>query len=102
MERWAHGQSFVGHHRTSYGECRTKMQGLVVIAQTSVRNGADTRLRRFYHDIQGKSKKSFLLQFEVDMGTVRKPTNESDKATLARVEKEMAKPRIAKSARKDA
>ena len=50
----------------------------------------------------GKSRKSFLLQFEVDMGTVTKPTNESDKATLARVEKEMAKPRIAKSARKEA
>jgi hypothetical protein len=36
------------------------------------------------------------------MGTVRKPRDESDKATLARVEKEMAQPRIAKSARKDA
>jgi hypothetical protein len=36
------------------------------------------------------------------METVRKPTNESDKATLARVEKDMAKPRIAKSARKEA
>ena len=35
------------------------------------------------------------------MGTVRKPTNEAYKATLARVEKEMAKPRIAKSARED-
>jgi hypothetical protein len=34
------------------------------------------------------------------MRTVRKPRNEFDKATLARVEKEMAKPRIAKSARK--
>ena len=50
--------------------------------------------------ILGKSRKSFLLQFEVDMGSVRKPRNESDKAILARVEKEMAKPRIAKSARK--
>ena len=36
------------------------------------------------------------------METVRKPRIESSKATLARVEKEMAKPRIAKSARKDA
>jgi hypothetical protein len=36
------------------------------------------------------------------MGTITKPTNESDKAILARVEKEMAKPRIAKSARKGA
>jgi hypothetical protein len=34
------------------------------------------------------------------METAPKATNESDKATLARVEKEMAKPRIAKSARK--
>jgi hypothetical protein len=36
------------------------------------------------------------------MGAARKPRNESDKATLARVKKEMAQPRIAKSARKDA
>ena len=36
------------------------------------------------------------------MGIIRKPTNESDKATLARVKKEMAQPRIAKSARKGA
>ncbi len=35
------------------------------------------------------------------MGTLRKPKNESDKATLARVKKEMAQPRVAKSARKD-
>ena len=34
------------------------------------------------------------------MGGIRKPRNESDKATLARVTKEMALPRIAKSARK--
>ena len=36
------------------------------------------------------------------MGTIRKPRNESNKATLARIEKEMAQPRIAKSARKGA
>ena len=54
-----------------------------------------------YAVILGKSRKSFLLQFEVDMGTVKKPTNESSKATLAFVKKEMAKPRIAKSARQD-
>ena len=54
-----------------------------------------------YAVILGKSGKSFLLQCEVDMGTVKKPTNESDKATLALVKKEMAKPRIAKSARQD-
>ena len=35
------------------------------------------------------------------MGTVRKPRKESDKATLARIKKEMAQPRIVKSARKE-
>ena len=35
------------------------------------------------------------------MGTIRKPRNESNKATLARIMKEMAQPRIAKSARKE-
>ena len=34
------------------------------------------------------------------MGAIREPKNESNKATLARIQKEMAKPRIAKSARK--
>jgi hypothetical protein len=33
------------------------------------------------------------------MGTTRKPRKESGKATLARIEKEMAQPRIAKSVR---
>jgi hypothetical protein len=51
MEMWAYGQSFVEHHRTSYRECLTKMRVLVMIVQTSVRNGTDTRLRRFYHDV---------------------------------------------------
>jgi hypothetical protein len=60
LEMWVYGQSFVGHRRTSYRECPTKIRGLVKIAQTSVRNGADTRLRRFYHSIQGKSKMSSL------------------------------------------
>ena len=54
-----------------------------------------------YAVILGERRKSFLLQCEVDMGTVKKPTNESDKTTLALVKKEMAKPRIAKSARQD-
>ena len=36
------------------------------------------------------------------MRTTRKPGKETNKATLARVKKEMAQPRIAKSARKDA
>lgn len=35
------------------------------------------------------------------MGKIRKPGSESNKATLARVTKEMAQPRIAKSARKE-
>jgi hypothetical protein len=33
------------------------------------------------------------------MGTTKKPRKESNKATLARIEKEMAQPRISKSAR---
>ena len=40
--------------------------------------------------------------WRVDMRTTRKPRKESDKATLARIEKEMAQPRIAKSAREEA
>jgi hypothetical protein len=36
------------------------------------------------------------------MGIIREPKNESNKATLSRVKKEMAQPRIAKSARKGA
>jgi hypothetical protein len=46
-----------------------------MIAQTSVHNGADTRLRRFYHDVLGKRKKSFLLQFEGGHGN-HKETSE--------------------------
>jgi len=52
---WVYGQSFVGHRRTSYRECPTKIRGLVRTAQTSVHNGADTRPRRFYHGGLGKS-----------------------------------------------
>ena len=36
------------------------------------------------------------------MGTKREPRNESNQATLSRIKKEMAKPRIAKSAREGA
>jgi hypothetical protein len=36
------------------------------------------------------------------MRTTRKPGKETNKATLARVKKEMAQPRIAKSAREEA
>jgi hypothetical protein len=36
------------------------------------------------------------------MGSIRKSRNEPDKATLARIKKIMAQPRIAKSARKGA
>ena len=41
---------------------------LVKNAQPCVRNGADTCLRRFYYDILGKSKKSFLIQLEDEHG----------------------------------
>jgi hypothetical protein len=51
MEMWAYGQSFVEHRSTSYREGLTKMRVLVMIAQTSVRNGTDTHLRRFYDDV---------------------------------------------------
>jgi hypothetical protein len=36
------------------------------------------------------------------MGTIKEPRKESNKAALARIKKEMAQPRIAKSARKGA
>ena len=36
------------------------------------------------------------------MGSIKEPRNESDKATLSRIKEEMAQPRIAKSARKEA
>jgi histone H3/H4 len=45
-------------------------------------------------------RKASSYSRRVDMGTIRKPENESNKATLARIMKEMAKPRISKSARK--
>jgi len=35
------------------------------------------------------------------MGSIKKPGKESNEATLARIKKEMAQPRIAKSARKE-
>jgi hypothetical protein len=58
----AYVQLIVGHRRTSYRECPTQIRGLVAIVQAPVQNWTDTRLRRFYHDVQGKSKKNFLLQ----------------------------------------
>jgi hypothetical protein len=36
------------------------------------------------------------------MGTIREPRDESNKATLSRIKKEMGQPRITKSARKGA
>ena len=47
-------------------------------------------------------RKTSFYNWRVDMGTTRKPGKESNKATLARVKKEMAQPRIVKSARKGA
>jgi hypothetical protein len=37
---------------------------VVVIAQTSVQNGADRRLLRLYHDLHGKREKRFLTKLE--------------------------------------
>jgi len=68
QEMWACGQSIVGHRRTSYREWPIQIRGLAVIAQTSVQNGTDTRLRRFYHDVQGKTEKSFLLRLGGENG----------------------------------
>jgi hypothetical protein len=51
---------------------------------------------------RGRVRSASSLNWRVNMGTVRKPRNESNEATLARVKKEMAQPRIARSARKDA
>ena len=47
------------------------------------------------------SEKSSIYKWVLDMGTPRKPRKESDKKTLSRIKKEMAQPRIAKSARKE-
>ena len=98
QEVWAYEQSIVGNRCTSYREYPTRNGRLVVIAQTSEQNGTDTRSFMMFNE----GKESFRLQLRVHMGTIRKPRKESDKATLARVTKEMAQPRIAKSARKDA
>jgi hypothetical protein len=43
-----------------------------------------------------------FYNWRVDMGITGKPGKESNKATLARIKKEMAQPRIVKSARKGA
>jgi hypothetical protein len=45
-----------------------RIRGLVMIVQSCVHNGADTRLRRFYYDVLGKSQKRFLLQLEGEHG----------------------------------
>ncbi len=45
-------------------------------------------------------RRTSFYNWRVDMGITRKPRKESNKATLARIEKEMAQPRVAKSARK--
>jgi hypothetical protein len=48
-----------------------------------------------------EGKKSSPCNLRVDMRTIRKPGKESNKATLARIKKEMAQPRLVKSARKE-
>jgi len=50
----------------------------------------------------GGGRRVSSYNWRVYMGTIREPRNESDKATLSRIKKEMAQPRIAKSARKGA
>jgi hypothetical protein len=57
-----YGQLIVGHRRASYREYPTQIRGLVAIVQAPVQKWTDTRLRRFYHDVQGKSEENFLLQ----------------------------------------
>ena len=47
-----------------------------------------------------RARKAPSYDWRVDMGATRKPRKESNAATLARIKKEMAKSRIAKSARK--
>ena len=47
-------------------------------------------------------RKTAFYNWRVDMGTTRKPGKESNKATLARVKKEMGQSRFVKSARKGA
>ena len=47
-------------------------------------------------------RRTSSYNWRVDMGTTKEPRKESNKATLARIKKEMAQPRIAKSARKGA
>jgi len=59
-------------------------RGLVKTAQTSVPNGADTHLRRFYHDIWGKSQKRFLLRLEARHG--------SDQGTQERIQQSDPRP----------
>jgi len=49
---------------------------------------------------KGRVRRASSYLWRVDMGNMRKPRKESDKATLARIKKEMALPRLAKSARK--
>jgi hypothetical protein len=47
---------------TSYRKCPIEIRGLVAIVQAPVQNWTDMRIRRFYHDVQGKSEENFLLQ----------------------------------------
>ena len=51
---------------------------------------------------RGRVRRASSYNYRVNMGSIRKPGNESNKATLFRIKKEMAQPRIAKSARKGA
>ena len=46
---------------------------------------------------RGRARKASSYHLKVNMGSTKKPGNESNKSTLARIIKEMAQPRIAKS-----
>jgi hypothetical protein len=49
---------------------------------------------------RGRVRRASSYNQGVDMGTIREPRNESSNATLIQIKKEMAQPRITKSARK--
>jgi hypothetical protein len=51
--------------------------------------------------IRGRVRRASSYNVRADMKTIREPRKESNKALLARIKKEMAQPRIVKSARKE-
>ena len=82
----ANGQS---RHEGWWQLCRY----LCKMGQTRVSAASIVMLRE-------RVRRTSSYNWRVGMGTTRKPRKESNKATLARIEREMAQPPIAKSARK--